>query len=87
MPNPGAGLPWAMCWTAPNQFIWRLFPTYEEAVDAARAVAIGDLKRDGDFSIAIARLPHQLPSTLAIEVGIEATDALLACSLAVGRTN
>ena len=80
--NPGEGKPWAVCWAGPNTFIWRLFESYPDALAAARAIAVSKLEGGQDFSIAIARLPYDIPATTAIEVSIELTDALLAAALA-----
>lgn len=79
--NPGTGKPWAVCWAAPNTFIFRLFEAYPDALAAARAIAVANLEGNEDFSIAIARLPFDVPATSAIEAGIDLTDALLAAVL------
>jgi hypothetical protein len=79
--NPGHGKPWAVCWAAPNTFIFRLFEDYPDALAAARAIAVAKLEGDQDFSIAIARLPYDVPATSAIEASIDLADALLAAAL------
>jgi hypothetical protein len=79
--NPGAGKPWAVCWAAPNTFMFRLFADYPDALAAARAIAVDKLEGDQDFSIAIARLPYDVPHTSAIEASIELADAMLAAVL------
>lgn len=79
--NPGVGQPWAVCLAAPNTFIWRLFDNYADAFAAARALAISKLEGDQDFSIAIAKLPYDIPAAFAMEVSIELADALLAAAL------
>lgn len=79
--NPGVGRPWAVCFAAPNTFVWRLFDNYPDAFAAARALAVGKLEGDQDFSVAIAKLPHDVPAASAIEVSIEMADALLAAAL------
>jgi hypothetical protein len=79
--NPGAGKPWAVCLAAPNTFTFRLFDAYPDALAAARAIATGKLEGDQDFSIAIARLPYDVPATSAIEASIELADAMLAAVL------
>lgn len=80
-PDPSGSRQWVVSMATPQNFLWRMFKTQQEARQAARAMAVEGVQKSEDFTVWIDRLPHTLRAS-AIEATIDFVESMIADAVA-----